>query len=82
MCRHIHSLLVADGVPHLVRGRPARATPRLKELPQQQQQTATCSLYLNLPRNGVAVELVSAEFGGATLQPLCEARPFDLCAES
>ena len=61
----IRALLVADGVPHLVRGRPAEGT---------------CSLYLDLPRNGIAVELRSANY--EPLHALCEAQPFDLCAAS
>ena len=39
----------------------------------------TCSVYVDLPRNGVGVELRSREFGGV-LRDECEARPFDLCA--
>ena len=66
----LHALLLADGVPHLVRGRPARAG-----------QPATCAIYLDLPNNGVGVELFSAEYGGA-LRARCEARQFDLCASS
>ena len=61
-------LVVADGVPHLVRGRAARA----------------CSLYLNVPKNGIAVELRAADgdaVGSDELRKLCAARPFDLCAE-
>ena len=60
-------LVVADGVPHLVRGRAARA----------------CSLYLNVPKNGIAVELRAADgdaVGSDELRKLCAARPFDLCA--
>ena len=41
----------------------------------------TCSLYLNLPHNGLAVELRSDKFDGP-LGALCEAHQFDLCAAS
>ena len=60
----MRAVLAADGVSHLVRGRAAEGT---------------CSLYVDLPRNGVGVELRSREFGGV-LRDECEARPFDLCA--
>ena len=39
----------------------------------------TCSVYVDLPRNGVGVEMRSSVFGGE-LRKRCEARPFDLCA--
>ena len=63
----VFEILVDDGVPHLVRGRPAERT---------------CSLLLNLPNNGIGVELRSTEFGTGALRDACEARPFDLCASS
>ena len=62
----VAELLDADGVAHLVRGRPA---------------DGTCSLYVDLPRNGVGVEMRSSVYGGE-LRKRCEARPFDLCAAS
>jgi hypothetical protein len=37
------------------------------------------ALYVDLPRNGVGVEMRSSVFGGE-LRKRCEARPFDLCA--
>lgn len=58
-------VLRADRVPFGVWARPAEAT---------------CSLYVNLPRNGIAVELVSHVFDGAWLAKRCAASTFDLCA--
>ena len=45
-------------------------------------QEGTCSIYLNVPHNGIAVELFSEQFGGSSswLGAACAARPFDLCA--
>jgi len=40
----------------------------------------TCSLYVSLPGNGIAVELTSSVFDGAWLHRRCVANPFDLCA--
>ena len=62
----IHGILVEDGVELLVRGRAA---------------DGECAIYLDLPHNGVAVELRSREYGGE-LRALCDARPFDLCASA
>ena len=58
-------ILRADGVPFGVWSRPSEGT---------------CSLYVNLPRNGLAVELVSHVFDGAWLARRCAASLFDLCA--
>ena len=61
----IAELLRADRVPFGVWARPAEGT---------------CSLFVNLPSNGLAVELVSREFHGAWIRRRCSASPFDLCA--
>lgn len=54
-----------DAVPFGVWARPAEGT---------------CSLYLNVPLNGIAVEITSRVFDGAWLARRCAASPFDLCA--
>lgn len=58
-------VLRADEVPFGVWSRPDEGT---------------CSVFLDLPRNGLSIELVSNEFGGAWLRGRCEASRFDLCA--
>ena len=58
-------VLRADGVPFGVWARPSEQT---------------CSLYVNLPNNGLAVELVSSEFSGKWLHNQCASSHFDLCA--
>ena len=58
-------VLRADGVPFGVWARPSEGT---------------CSVYVDLPRNGIAVELVSRVFDGAWLARRCAASEFDLCA--
>jgi len=58
-------VLQADGVPFGVWSQPAEGT---------------CSIYLDLPGNGLAVELVSREFGGEPLRSRCVSSRFDLCA--
>mmetsp|Transcript_20621 Transcript_20621/g.47554 ORF Transcript_20621/g.47554 Transcript_20621/m.47554 type:complete len:143 (-) Transcript_20621:298-726(-) len=57
-------LLRLDGVPFGVWARPAEGT---------------CSLYVDVPRNGIAVELVSHVYDGAWLARRCAASEFDLC---
>ena len=42
----------------------------------------TCSLFVDLPKNGIAIELTSRVFDGAWLASKCAASPFDLCASS
>ena len=61
----IAEVLREDGVPFGVWSRPKEKT---------------CSLYLNLPGNGLAVELRSFEFGVPWLNKRCQASMFDLCA--
>ena len=58
-------VLRGDGVPFAVRSRPDEGT---------------CSLLVDLPRNGLAVEVVSRVFDGAWLARRCAANEFDLCA--
>ena len=40
----------------------------------------TCSIFVSIPRNGIAVELVSHVFDGPWLARRCETNVFDLCA--
>ena len=54
----VSELLRADKVPFGVWSRP---------------EEGTCSLYLDLPNNGLAVELVSQVFDGAWLRRRCAA---------
>ena len=62
----ISRVLRADGVPFGVWSRPAERT---------------CSIVVNLPGNGIAVELMSRSFGDdAQLARQCAASHFDLCA--
>ena len=66
--RHLKALaevLRADGVPFGVWARPDEGT---------------CSVYVDLPNNGIAVELVSRVFDGAWLARRCADSVFDLCA--
>ena len=65
----LSEVLRADRVPFGVWSRP---------------QEGTCSIYLNVPRNGIAIELWSEEFGPAAswLGAACAAHPFDLCASN
>eukprot|EP00947_MAST-08B_sp_MAST-8B-sp1_P001793 g1793.t1 len=59
----IAAVLRADQVPFVVRARP---------------EESTCSLLLDVPRNGLAVELRSSRF--RAMEAECAAQPFDLCA--
>ena len=59
------ALLRADRVPFGVWSRP---------------EEGTCSLYVDLPGNGLAVELVSSVFDGVWLARRCAMNVFDLCA--
>ena len=61
----IAQILRADRVPFAVWSRPAEGT---------------CSIYVNVPRNGIAVELVSRVFDGGWLAKRCAANLHDLCA--
>ena len=62
----IAELLRSDRVPFGVWSRPDEGT---------------CSLFVNLPRNGLAVEVVSEVFDdGEWLSRQCAERIFDLCA--
>ena len=61
----ISELLRADGVPFGVWARP---------------EEGTCSLLVNVPGNGIAVELESRVFGGVWLSKRCATSFFDLCA--
>jgi len=58
-------VLRKDGVPFGVWARP---------------EEGTCSLYVDVPQNGIAVELVSSVFDGAWLARRCATSAFDLCA--
>ena len=58
-------ILRRDGVPFGVWSRP---------------EEQTCSLFVNVPRNGIAVELVSTHFAGSWLAKRCKASAFDLCS--
>ena len=59
-------VLRADGVPFGVWSRPW---------------DGTCSLFVDVPRNGIAVELRSENFDGdAWLSDACATSEFDLCA--
>ena len=58
-------VLRADGVPFGVWARPAEGT---------------CSIYVDLPRNGIAVEIVSEVFDGVWLKRRCAMSVYDLCA--
>ena len=58
-------LLRADRVPFGVWSRPREGT---------------CSVYVDLPRNGIAVEISSSVYDGAWLARQCAASEFDLCS--
>lgn len=62
----IAAIFREDGVPFGVWSRPLEKT---------------CSLYVNLPGNGIAVELRSFEFEAPWLKKMCQDHVFDLCAD-